>query len=85
MVIEWLPEVTTEAHRRDVVYYFCDLTALHAQRMLTEEGTTVLTPHATVVARLLVPPLVHLFARLRFWHAWHYGSDSMMSMTMIPT
>jgi len=84
-MIEWLPEVTTEAHRRYVVYYLRDLTALHAQRMLTEERTTVLAPHATVVARLLVPPLVHLFARLRFWHAWHYGSDRMMSMTMTPT
>lgn len=84
-MIEWLPEVTTEAHRRNVVYYLRDLAALHAQRMFTEEGTTVLAPHATIVARLLVPPLVHLFARLRFWHAWHYGSDSMMSMTMTPT
>jgi len=70
-MIEWLPEVTTEAHRRDVVYYFRDLTALHAQRMLTEEGTSVLAPYGTVVARLLVPPLVHLFARLRFWHSRH--------------
>ena len=44
-MIEWLPEVTTEAHRRDVVYYFRDLAALHAQRMFTEEGTTVLAPY----------------------------------------
>ena len=84
-MIEWLPEVTTEAPWRDVVYYLRDLAALHAQRMFTEERTTVLAPYGTVVARLLVPPLVHLFARLRFWHAWHYGSDSMMSMTITPT
>lgn len=70
-MIEWLPEVTTEAHWSDVVYYLRDLAALHAQRMFTKERTTVLAPHATVVARLLVPPLVHLFARLRFWHARH--------------
>jgi len=44
LVIEWLPEVTTEAHWRDVVYYLCHLPALHAQRMLTEEGTSVLAP-----------------------------------------
>jgi len=70
-MIEWLPKVTTEAHRRDVVYYLRDLAALHAQRMLTEERTTVLAPYGTVVAWLLVPPLVHLFARLRFWHSRH--------------
>lgn len=84
-MIEWLPEATAEAHWRYVVYYFRDLAALHAQRMLTKERTTVLAPHATVIAWLLVPPLVHLFARLRFWHAWHYGSDSMMSITITPT
>ena len=70
-MIEWLPKVTTEAHRRDVVYYLRALAALHAQRMLTEERTTVLAPYGTVVAWLLVPPLVHLFARLRFWHSRH--------------
>ena len=44
LVIEWLPEVTTEAHWLDVIYYLCHLPALHAQRMFTEEGTSVLAP-----------------------------------------
>jgi len=44
LVVEWLPEVTTEAHWRDVVDDLCHLPALHAQRMFTEEGTAVLAP-----------------------------------------
>jgi len=43
-MVKWLPEVTTEAHWRDVIYYLCHLPALHAQRMLTKEGTSVLAP-----------------------------------------
>jgi len=44
LVVEWLPEVTTEAHWLDVVDDLCHLPALHAQRMFTEEGTSVLAP-----------------------------------------
>jgi len=44
LMVEWLPEVTTEAHWRDVIYDLCHLPALYAQRMLTEEGTSVLAP-----------------------------------------
>jgi len=44
LVVKWLPEVTTEAHWLDVVYYLCHLPALHAQRMFTEKGTSVLAP-----------------------------------------
>jgi len=84
LVVKWLPEVTTEAHWLDVVYYLCHLPALHAQRMFTEEGTSVLAPRCTVVPWLLVSPLVHLLARLWVRHAWHYGSDRMMSMMATP-
>ena len=44
LVVEWLPEVTTEAHWLDVVDDLCHLATLHAQRMFTEEGTSVLAP-----------------------------------------
>ena len=83
-MIEWLPEVTTKAHRRDVVYYLRDLAALHAQRMLTKEGTSVLAPRCTVVPWLLVSPLVHLLARLWVRHVWHHGSARMISMMATP-
>ena len=44
LVIEWLPEVTTEAHWLYVVYDLCHAATLHAQRMLTKEGTPILAP-----------------------------------------
>ena len=84
LVVEWLPEVTTEAHWLDVVDDLCHLPALYAQRMFTEEGTPILTPLSGVVPWLLVSPLVHLLARLWVWHARHYGSARMMSMMATP-
>jgi len=71
LVVEWLPEPTTEAHWLDVIYYLCHLATLYAQRMLGEEGTPILTPLSGVVPWLLVSPLVHLLARLWVRHVWH--------------
>lgn len=84
LMVEWLPEVTTKAHWLDVVDDLCHAAALHAQRMLTEERTSVLAPRCTVVPWLLVSPLIHLLARLWVRHAWHHGSDSMISMMATP-
>ena len=60
-MVDWLPEVTTEAHWLDVIDDLCHLATLYAQRVLTEEGAPILTPLSGIIPLLLVSPRVHSF------------------------
>ena len=73
LVIAGLPELSTKAHRCDVVHHCGDPVALYTQRVSGEVRTSVPPPLRCVVARLLVPTLVHAFAWLGVGHTRHHS------------
>ena len=83
-MVEWLPEVATQAHWLDVVDDFGNPPALHTQRRQRKEGAPVLPPLGGVIAWLLVSPGVHRLALGWVGHARHQRAAIIRSMTIQP-